>query len=140
MLFPVHLGRSSWNNIGNRRFRVTVHLNLQRYIQAKTKQDKTVLITEVADMLRSEVGARFLKRARDGTLRVMGEKESRDKVGHALRDLNSIMMNNDNKNGKSSKASTKKSKGGKQDTESSANDDSSFPPLPDMSFSWPSDD
>ena len=119
---------------------MTVHLNLQRYIQAKTKQDKTAVITEVADMLRSEVGARFIKRARDGTLRVMGEKESRDKVGHALRDLNAILMNNDSKKGKSSKGSTKKSKDGRQDTESSTNDDSSISPLPDMPFSWTSAD
>ena len=68
-------GRSAWNNVGNRRFRVTVHLNLPRYMRAPTKHDKTLVIISVVKMLREEVGARFLKRGKDGVLIEMDEKQ-----------------------------------------------------------------
>ena len=79
--------KTSFNNIGNRRFRVTISLNLQRYLEADTKQKKTKLIISIAQELKYNVGARFLKKNRMGNGYIeLSEKQAREKIGHALRD------------------------------------------------------
>ena len=112
---------------------------MERYVQARTKQDKSIVISSVAEMLREDVGARFLKRATDGTLRVMGEKESRDKVGHALRDLNSMLMSNNSSKSKSKSTLSSETALHKQESKSTAEDDNRLPTIPDIPFSWSSD-
>ena len=86
--YDILCGRSgtSFNNVGNRRFRVTISINLQRYIDAPSRQDKGKVIKSVVRMLKDEVGARFLKKTKNGYVE-MGEKKMREKVGHALRDM-----------------------------------------------------
>ena len=51
----VYCGRGSlcFNHIGNRRFRMIVSANLGRYSSALTKTDKTSIIYEVVDYIRS---------------------------------------------------------------------------------------
>ncbi len=100
--YDIVCGRNSgaYNFIGNRRFRVTIEMNLQRYIDSPTREDKTKVIKSIVGMLHDQIGARFLKKetcktvSADGTRRrrapryiVMSEKQAREKVGHALRDL-----------------------------------------------------
>ena len=100
--YDIVCGRNSgaYNYIGNRRFRVTIEMNLQRYIDSPTREDKTNVIKSIVWMLHEQVGARFLKKEtskkssgsgsrRKGTPRytVMTDKQAREKVGHALRDL-----------------------------------------------------
>jgi len=100
--YDIVCGRNSgaYNYIGNRRFRVTIEMNLQRYIDSPTREDKTNVIKSIVWMLHEQVGARFLKKEttkkssstggrRRGTPRytVMTDKQAREKVGHALRDL-----------------------------------------------------
>jgi hypothetical protein len=98
--YDIVCGRNSgaYNYIGNRRFRVTIEMNLQRYIDSPTREDKTNVIKSIVWMLHEQVGARFLKKEtskkssgsrRRGTPRytIMTDKQSREKVGHALRDL-----------------------------------------------------
>jgi hypothetical protein len=98
--YDIVCGRNSgaYNYIGNRRFRVTVEMHLQRYIDSPTREDKTNVIKSIVWMLHEDIGARFLKKTlvkkNDKTGRpkgpryeVMNEKQAREKVGHALRDL-----------------------------------------------------
>jgi hypothetical protein len=98
--YDIVCGRNSgaYNYIGNRRFRVTIEMNLQRYIDSPTREDKTNVIKSIVWMLHEQVGARFLKKEtfkkssgsrKRGTPRytVMTDKQAREKVGHALRDL-----------------------------------------------------
>eukprot|EP00537_Pseudo-nitzschia_pungens_P010172 CAMPEP_0172383682 /NCGR_PEP_ID=MMETSP1061-20121228/1531_1 /TAXON_ID=37318 /ORGANISM="Pseudo-nitzschia pungens, Strain cf. pungens" /LENGTH=409 /DNA_ID=CAMNT_0013112009 /DNA_START=159 /DNA_END=1385 /DNA_ORIENTATION=+ len=101
--YDVVCGRNSgaYNYIGNRRFRVTIEMNLQRYIDSPTREDKTNVIKSIVWMLHNDVGARFLKKeitktskhkrsiGKKGTPRftIMTDKQAREKVGHALRDL-----------------------------------------------------
>ena len=100
--YDIVCGRNSgaYNFIGNRRFRVTIEMNLQRYIDSPTREDKTKVIKSIVWMLHDQVGARFLKKetcktvSADGTRRrgapryiIMSDKQAREKVGHALRDL-----------------------------------------------------
>lgn len=40
--------RLSFNNIGNRRFRVTISLFLDRYMEAPTRQEKSLIVLTVA--------------------------------------------------------------------------------------------
>ena len=86
--YDILCGRNStaFNNIGNRRFRVTIALNLKRYMEAKTRRDKTEVIISVLKLLREDVGARFLKRKGDKLVE-LSDARAREKVGHALRDL-----------------------------------------------------
>lgn len=100
--YDIICGRNSgaYNFIGNRRFRVTIEMNLQRYIDSPTREDKTKVIKSIVWMLKDQVGARFLKKesgtrvSANGTRRrkaphyvIMTDKQAREKVGHALRDL-----------------------------------------------------
>merc|ERR1712166_827716 len=98
--YDIVCGRNSgaFNYIGNRRFRVTIEMNLQRYIDSPTREHKTNVIKSIVWMLHEQVGARFLKketpkkssgsrRRRTPRYTVMTHKQAREKVGHALRDL-----------------------------------------------------
>lgn len=87
-LYDVLCGRhkNSFNNIGNRRFRVTISLALDRYMSAPTRKAKSVVIKSVTAALIQGNGARFLRR-RGGAWLELNEKQAHEKVGHALRDI-----------------------------------------------------
>ena len=85
-------GRRSWNNVGNRRFRVIVNLNLKRYSDAPRRQDKSAVIQSIITMIQQDMGGRFLK-PKNGELIELGKRETHEKVGHALRDLQNAQQN-----------------------------------------------
>jgi len=114
--YDIVCGRNSgaYNYIGNRRFRVTIEMNLQRYIDSPTREDKTNVIKSIVRMLHNDVGARFLKKETikpskhvhthahhtkmqsqssgknaivTARFTIMTGKQAREKVGHTLRDL-----------------------------------------------------
>ena len=62
--YDIVCGRNSgaYNYIGNRRFRVILEINLQRYIDSPTREDKTKVIKSIVWMLHEDIGARFLKK------------------------------------------------------------------------------
>jgi hypothetical protein len=78
--------KTAFNNVGNRRFRVTISLNLPRYLGAKSRHEKSAVIISIVRMLRNDVGARFLKREGKEFIE-LDETQARGKVGHALRDM-----------------------------------------------------
>jgi hypothetical protein len=78
--------KTAFNNIGNRRFRVTLSLNMARYIEANKRSQKSEVIMSVTRFLREAVGARFLKKKGKGFVE-LDEREARSKVGHALQDM-----------------------------------------------------
>jgi hypothetical protein len=86
-LYDVICGRhkEAFNNIGNRRFRVTISLAQDRYTGATTRKEKSVVIKSLADMVRAN-GGRFLQRQDDAWVE-LSEKQAHEKVGHALRDM-----------------------------------------------------
>ena len=85
--FDVLSGRDkqSFNHIGNRRFRVVIGMNLQRYLDAKTRYERSEMILSFVRELRGDANMRFIKR-RGSKYIELNEKQSREKVGHALRD------------------------------------------------------
>ena len=87
-------GAQSYNNCGNRRFRVFISMNVERYVQSSQGRGKRKIIGSLVDTLLSEIGAKFYKiKSNQGPepsaleLVEMTVREIRQKVGHALRDL-----------------------------------------------------
>lgn len=81
-------GKESFNHVGNRRFRVTIGMNLKKYMEAQTKIQKTLVVVSIVDMIRSlSPNGGFVKQDADGKWYEIGDKLARAKVGHALRDL-----------------------------------------------------
>jgi hypothetical protein len=80
--------KATFNNVGNRRFRVLIRLNIPRYDAARTKAQKAQVIKYICDVFTNEVGVRFLKKDKSGEGYIeLNGSEARKKVGHALRDM-----------------------------------------------------
>jgi hypothetical protein len=94
-LYDKLCGRDSnaFNNIGNRRFRITVSVALESYMKAPTRKDKSIVVKSVVALVH-ENGGRFLRQSRrkDGivTFIELNKKSSHEKAGHALRDMTLI--------------------------------------------------
>lgn len=86
--YDVICGRGSvaFNNIGNRRFRVLISMNIDRYRDTKGRHRKGLFISSLVDTFQREIGTRFFK-LKEGQLIELTEREIRQKVGHALRDM-----------------------------------------------------
>jgi hypothetical protein len=87
-MYDVLCGRdkNAFNNVGNRRFRVVVAMHLDQYVNvAKTRKEKSAIIRTIIDRTKS-CGGRFLA-LRDGQYVVLTDRETHDKVGHAVRDM-----------------------------------------------------
>jgi hypothetical protein len=80
--------KAAFNNIGNRRFRITVKLQLDRYLRAPTRLDKSLVIQWIVLLVKNNNGGRFLKwdKRSKGWIE-LDDKEARAKVGHAIRDM-----------------------------------------------------
>jgi hypothetical protein len=77
--------KAAFDNIGNRRFRVLVSLAHEKYANAPTRAHKSSVIKEIIDSVHNG-GGRFLQRL--GSVWVeLDDKQTHDKVGHALRDM-----------------------------------------------------
>ncbi|CAJ1950070.1 unnamed protein product [Cylindrotheca closterium] len=85
--------RNSFNNIGNRRFRITISMNVEKYNAMRSRHERSKFIASLAQTMRYEVGFRFLKRKEGGAKNAqtveLTNYEIRAKIGHALRDLSS---------------------------------------------------
>jgi hypothetical protein len=56
-------GRKSYNHIANRRFRQLISCNLERYLAARCKVDKTLVVVGIVDAIRNaKPTGGFLKR------------------------------------------------------------------------------
>jgi len=77
------------NSVGNRRFRVTIMMNLKAYTEASTRDGKTKVIKSVIDLMLDTncVGARFIKKVGDGMYVRLKNKQIREKVGHSFREM-----------------------------------------------------
>eukprot|EP00540_Astrosyne_radiata_P008346 CAMPEP_0116833318 /NCGR_PEP_ID=MMETSP0418-20121206/6370_1 /TAXON_ID=1158023 /ORGANISM="Astrosyne radiata, Strain 13vi08-1A" /LENGTH=241 /DNA_ID=CAMNT_0004462755 /DNA_START=88 /DNA_END=813 /DNA_ORIENTATION=+ len=79
-------GTQPFIHIGNRRFRITIAMNLDKYLRLRTTVQRTARVGEILQSLR-EAGSHFLKRdTQTGLWFDIGDKAAHKKVGHALRD------------------------------------------------------
>ena len=75
----------AYSHVGNRRFRVIVSMNRERYQSCKPREAKTRITTEIIKSIR-ESGGRFLqKNETTGLYEDAGDDYAHEKVSHALR-------------------------------------------------------
>jgi hypothetical protein len=80
-------GKINFDHVGNRRFRVIVAMNLTRYVEAKTRTDKSTVVNNIVDQIwDASPNGGFVKRDASGLWSVAPTPVAREKVGHALRD------------------------------------------------------
>mmetsp|Transcript_5685 Transcript_5685/g.9892 ORF Transcript_5685/g.9892 Transcript_5685/m.9892 type:complete len:257 (-) Transcript_5685:122-892(-) len=81
-------GKSCFNHIGNRRFRITVELHLPRYTQSPSRVEKSSIVASIVDIVRSTGAVGFVKRDPDsGDWYDVGDHAAREKVGQTIRDI-----------------------------------------------------
>jgi len=101
--FDVLCGRDklSYNNVGNRRFRVMINVNLPHYLKCKTRTDRSKMILALTyDLQIISCHFRFFRRVKGAdkendcsTLVELDHKQTREKIAHALRDAASQQKN-----------------------------------------------
>ena len=76
-------GKGFYNQPGNRRFRAIVWGHVPAYQTARTKMDKSLVLSHIVEAVQEH--GRFVKR-RNGVWIEIGEEQAREKVGHAIRE------------------------------------------------------
>jgi hypothetical protein len=80
-------GHAFGKHPGNKKFAEATRSNLQRYVEAQTRIDKTGVVAQVAYSLKQD-GARFVKfDNKSKRYHEISEDQAHDKTGHAIRDL-----------------------------------------------------
>ena len=79
-------GKGSYNRPGNKKFRALVQEHVREYMKAKTKLDKSMVLSSIVERVRDQNGGRFVKRRRNGEWYEIGDDQAREKVGHAIRE------------------------------------------------------
>jgi hypothetical protein len=88
--FDIICGRDklSHAHVGNKRFRIIIEMNRDRYQTAPSRDDKTRITCDIVAMIRScRPGGRFLKidELNANNWKDVGDEYAREKVSHALR-------------------------------------------------------
>lgn len=78
--------KASFNNVGNRRFRVLVSNSLHEYVHVATRRKEKSQVVRNIFSTTIESGGRFLQE-KDGALVELSDREAQVKVGHAIRDM-----------------------------------------------------
>jgi len=86
--YDVICGRGSipFNNIGNRRFRILISLNVNSYSKCDGRDRKGLFIRSLVSTFEQDIGVRFFK-LKNGQLTQLTQRQIRQKVGRALRDV-----------------------------------------------------
>ena len=79
-------GKGSYNRPGNKKFRALVQEYVPRYVNARTKLDKSMVLSAIVEKVREENGGRFIKQRKGGEWHEIGDEQAREKVGHAIRE------------------------------------------------------
>ena len=83
-----------YHNVGNKRFRILISLNLNKYLMATTRSERSALIHSLTeDLLDGHCKFCFWKRV-NNSLMELDREQIREKVGHALRDAKSKQKSN----------------------------------------------
>eukprot|EP00538_Stauroneis_constricta_P004890 CAMPEP_0119549240 /NCGR_PEP_ID=MMETSP1352-20130426/2990_1 /TAXON_ID=265584 /ORGANISM="Stauroneis constricta, Strain CCMP1120" /LENGTH=464 /DNA_ID=CAMNT_0007594747 /DNA_START=75 /DNA_END=1469 /DNA_ORIENTATION=- len=108
--YDVLCGRCTtcYNNVGNRRFRLTISMNVPAYRTARRKTEKGIIIASIMESIKASGGSFYRPSSKKGRFIPLSTIKIREKVGHALRDLSVITM------GEKKKAGVAKSKAAKR--------------------------
>lgn len=81
-------GKLSFNNIGNRRFRIIIGMNVDEYNSINGRHGKGLFIRSLVDTFVNEIGVNFYKMNKNNTKLIeLTRTQRREKIGHALRDM-----------------------------------------------------
>ncbi|CAB9515421.1 Nitrilase family, member 2 [Seminavis robusta] len=84
-------GKTSFNHVGNRRFRDLIAASTDKYNSAKSRLEKSMVVHAIVEQVK-KVKGRFLKQDRyTGRWYELDERQAKEKVGHAIRDATSTM-------------------------------------------------
>lgn len=78
-------GKEAKNHSGNKLYRNLINKSLERYSTANNKYEKTLIVSEVVERIRS-AGTGFVKKESDGLWYEVGDHVAREKVGQNFRD------------------------------------------------------
>ena len=79
-------GKQAFNNQGNRRFRDLIAASTDKYINASSRLEKSMVVHSIVEQVK-KIGGRFLKQDRyTGRWYELDERQAKEKVGHAIRD------------------------------------------------------
>ena len=80
-------GRDAFDHVGNRRFRILVDINLEKYSKARTKLEKSMIVVGILDVIRdgSEVGGFVKHDPKAGRYFEVGDEVAREKIGQQFR-------------------------------------------------------
>ena len=78
-------GKGSYNRPGNKKFRAMVEEHVEEYVQARTKLDKSMVLSAIVEKVREQWNGRFIKQKK-GVWEEIGDEQAREKVGHAIRE------------------------------------------------------
>jgi hypothetical protein len=79
-------GKGCYDQAGNIRMRDICKANISKYLAAKTKLDKSLVISDIVEQVQNNGTARFVKLDKDLGWVVISDEKAREKVGHALRE------------------------------------------------------
>jgi hypothetical protein len=80
-------GKEAHSHPGNRRFRLSVSMILERYSKATTKLDKSLIVSSIVDTVRqASPHGGFIKK-QGGCWFEVGDHVAREKIGQSFRDL-----------------------------------------------------
>lgn len=129
-------GKGFYNKPGNCRFRQLVQEFVGQYEQARSKLDKTMVLSAIVDRVLEQ--GRFVKRKTGGVWVEIGEDQAREKAGHAIREAMAAKSSNS-----SSCATTVTTEEPKPDVllsdDSETTQETTCEPERIMSFQWDAD-
>lgn len=77
-------GKGALKRKGNRTLHELIHSKVEEYSKAKTKLDKSILISYIYDQI-GNLNGKFLKRRPNGSWCEVGDSDALAKIGHAMR-------------------------------------------------------
>ena len=82
-------GRESFDHVGNRRFRYCIENNLPTYVRAKSKHERSLIVTIIVDAIRDSnaggIGTGFVRKdLANGRWYEVGDKIAREKVSEVF--------------------------------------------------------
>lgn len=79
-------GKSYWDHEGNRRYRDLISAATQKYSTTTNKLDKTLIVSEIVDVIHKKKGRFVKKEKKGGPWMVVDDIFTREKVSQSLRD------------------------------------------------------
>lgn len=79
-------GKEAKNHKGNKRFRVLIQESLEKYSEAKTKIEKSIIVSDIVSAIREASPNGGFVKEENGVFYDVGDRIAREKTGQSLRD------------------------------------------------------